>query len=245
MFSTGTKANRRRGIVAATVALLLVGIGALAIALVRQEPAPPERPSSISATSSRPDPDRTGTPAAPDADREERRAQRPPTSSAQPPKPSTVRGPALDSSPPVAVTIPDLGISSSLLELGLNDDNTMEVPSDPASVGWFTKAPTPGSLGPAVLAGHVTWDQRPAVFFELANLRRDDTVEVTRRDGKTIVFTITEVEQYAKAEFPTDKVYGVIDHPGLRLITCAGDLDRDTGDYNDNIVVYAELTDVR
>lgn len=245
MSGTGTKTNRRRGIVAAAVALMLVGIGAFAIALVRQEPAPPDRPSAISATSSRPDLDRAESPNPPDAASEQLRAQRPPTSPAQQPRRSAVRGPALDSSPPVSVTIPDLGISSSLVELGLNDDNTMQVPGDPTTIGWFTKAPTPGSLGPAVLAGHVTWNQRPAVFFELANLRPGDSVEITRRDGKTVVFTVTEVEQYAKAEFPTDKVYGVINHPGLRLITCAGDFDSETGDYNDNIVVYAELTDVR
>ncbi len=48
-------------------------------------------------------------------------------------------------------------------------------------------------------------------------------------------------DTYAKSDFPTDAVYGDIDHAGLRLITCGGFFDEDTGDYEDNVVVFAEL----
>ena len=54
----------------------------------------------------------------------------------------------------------------------------MEVPNDPARAGWYTLGPTPGALGPAVIAGHVTWNQMPAVFFRLAELRLGDLVRV-------------------------------------------------------------------
>ena len=50
-----------------------------------------------------------------------------------------------------------------------------------------------------------------------------------------------EVDKYPKAEFPTNTVYGDIDHPGLRLIMCGGRLDSDAASYDDNIVVYADL----
>ena len=35
---------------------------------------------------------------------------------------------------------------------------SMEVPKDPALAGWFVRGASPGALGPAVIAGHVTWD---------------------------------------------------------------------------------------
>jgi len=52
---------------------------------------------------------------------------------------------------------------------------------------------------------------------------------------------VTQVEQFPKDNFPTDVVYGDIDHAGLRLITCGGAFDRGARSYVDNIVAFAEL----
>jgi hypothetical protein len=41
--------------------------------------------------------------------------------------------------------------------------------------------------------------------------------------------------------FPTLKVYGMTPTPQLRLITCGGIFDTQTGHYLSNIVVYATL----
>jgi hypothetical protein len=65
-------------------------------------------------------------------------------------------------------------------------------------------------------------------------------VEVERKDGSTARFRVTRVEHFAKASFPTEKVYGNIDHAGLRLITCGG-LDAKTSEFEENVVVFAEL----
>ena len=47
--------------------------------------------------------------------------------------------------------------------------------------------------------------------------------------------------QAAAHAFPTERVYGDIDHAGLRLITCGGEFDRAVRSYRDNVVVYASL----
>ena len=119
------------------------------------------------------------------------------------------------------------------------------MPEDPADPGWFTGAPTPGALGPAVIAGHVTWDGDPAVFHRLGAMRRGDHVSVTRKDGNTAIFTVTRVDQFSKSRFPSQAVYGPIDHAGLRLITCGGTYDAARNRYLDNVVVFARLKEVR
>ena len=43
------------------------------------------------------------------------------------------------------------------------------------------------------------------------------------------------------ADFPTDAVYGELDHPGLRLITCGGAFDPGERSHTDDIVVFADL----
>ncbi len=153
----------------------------------------------------------------------------------------TAAGPVLVASQPVRVRVPAIGVDSELMDLGLQADGTLEVPSEGFPAGWFTGSPTPGELGPAVLAGHVDWAGRPGVFVDLVDLAPGDRVLVDRADGSTAEFVVTVVDQVAKADFPTAEVYGDLDHAGLRLITCGGDFDSSTGDYLDDVVVYADL----
>ena len=66
---------------------------------------------------------------------------------------------------------------------------------------------------------------------------------VIREDGSVATFRVELVTESAKSDFPTDAVYGDLDHAGLRLITCGGEFDESSGDYADNVVVFASLTD--
>jgi sortase (surface protein transpeptidase) len=153
-------------------------------------------------------------------------------------------GPVLPESDPVAVSIPSIGVRSRLVSLGLDADGAMEVPRDPAQAGWFSRGAAPGALGPAVIGGHVTWDGAPAVFSRLGTLRRGDSVAVTRKDGRTAVFTVSRVARFSKSRFPSRAVYGTIDYAGLRLITCGGTYDTVAHRYLDNVVVFARLAEV-
>ncbi|WP_308365698.1 class F sortase [Streptomyces sp. ISL-86] len=150
--------------------------------------------------------------------------------------------PALARSEPQKITIPSLGLSSSLETLRQNPDGTMQTPKDPALAGWYEPGPTPGSQGPAVIAGHVTWNGASAVFEKLKTMKAGDTIKVNRRDGKTVMFTVDRVAEYPKAEFPTLEVYKNLDHAGLRLVTCGGNFDPKKHYYDSNVVVFARMT---
>jgi sortase (surface protein transpeptidase) len=167
----------------------------------------------------------------------------------KPTPPAGVPSPAasarqLPASTPDRVQIPALGVASRIMELGLERDGSMEVPPGAYPVGWYDGSPTPGQLGPAVLAGHVDWKGEPGAFYGLRELRPGDTIVVDRADGTVATFRVDRVEEHPKDDFPTQDVYGDIDHAGLRLITCGGAFDEDTGDYQDNIIVFASLAAV-
>ena len=157
------------------------------------------------------------------------------------PVPPAEQALTLPRSEPVGITIPALGVTTRVMELGLDADGAMEVPPGAYPAGWFDRSPTPGELGPAVLAGHVDWDGDPGVFSGLSTLTAGDQVLVDRADGSTATFVVERVGEYAKDEFPSLTVYGDIDRAGLRLITCGGDFDSAEGSYTDNVVVYARL----
>jgi hypothetical protein len=147
----------------------------------------------------------------------------------------------LPSSRPVQVDIPALGVSEQTVDLGLEPDGTMQVPTGPAPVGWFAESPTPGEIGPAVLAGHLTWNGVAGVFRHLQTLKPGDEIVVTRADGSRPRFVVIEVAQYSKNAFPTARVYANTPGPQLRLITCAGGYNPGSHNYSDNVVVYASM----
>lgn len=154
------------------------------------------------------------------------------------------QGPAPTPAPvalPVSLTIPAIGVQTSLIKLGLAADGTLQVPSSATVAGWYTGSPRPGALGAAVIAGHVDSRTGPAVFYQLKQLRPGEPVYVKRTDGSVAEFKVTNVQQYPKAQFPTVAVYGPVPDSELRLITCGGAFDPATGHYLSNVIVDAVL----
>jgi sortase (surface protein transpeptidase) len=140
---------------------------------------------------------------------------------------------------PVSLTIPEIGVSTKLIRLGLTASGALQVPSTTSVAGWYTGSARPGAIGPAVIAGHIDSYLGPGIFFRLIDLRPGDRVYVRRADGTLAVFAVTSVHMYAKDAFPTQKVYGPTPDAELRLITCGGVFDPARGSYLSNVVVYA------
>jgi hypothetical protein len=145
-------------------------------------------------------------------------------------------------SPPVALTIPAIGVQTGLVRLGLTASGALQVPASTAVAGWYTGSPRPGAVGSAVIAGHIDSQAGPGVFFRLSSLHPGDLVYVRRADRTLAVFRVTDVRQYDKDGFPTSAVYGPTPDPELRLITCGGTFDPQLGAYLSNTVVFAVET---
>jgi sortase (surface protein transpeptidase) len=154
---------------------------------------------------------------------------------------------ALPPSAPVQIEIPVLGVKAPVMRLGQNSDGTVQVPplGDHNLAGWYGGSVTPGAGGSSVILGHVDNYTGPSVFFSIKKLLAGDNVDVVRADGSVAAFAVDGVQKVAKAQFPTSDVYGNVPYPSLRLVTCGGPFDAASGQYADNIVVYAHLTGVQ
>ena len=172
-----------------------------------------------------------------------------PAVAGSPPAPVVREAPAISGAPgngavapdPVAVSVPAVGLSSSLVDIGVDATGALVPPADYAQAGWFADGVAPGEVGPAVLAGHVDSRAGPAVFFRLEEIPVGSPVLVSRADGSTLTFQVTRVAEYPKSAFATAEVYGPTVDAQLRLITCGGEFDRSRRSYVDNVVVYASL----
>lgn len=229
---------RRARILAATGVVLLVAAGTVLVLGWRGQHHPPSPPAAAAkSVAAAPDPPREAPSIAGSGT----------TSPAQ--RPARSPGVAqLPRSTPVRIDIPSIGVSSRIQQLGLNVDGSIQVPplGRDSHVGWYKYSPTPGQVGPSILLGHVDSARYGAgVFYRLGDLRQRERITVTRADHTVAQFQIERVVEYPKARFPTLQVYGNLDHPGLRLITCGGRFDPSKASYEDNIVVYASLVSSR
>lgn len=144
---------------------------------------------------------------------------------------------------PTSVQIPKIGVSSTLVSLGLQSDGTLQVPDDYAKAGWYANGAYPGDANepPALIVGHVDDYRGPAVFFRLKELSVGDRVLVPRTDGSTATFVVYQTANYLKTGFPSATVYAPTKRPELRLITCTGQFDSGARSYLSNFVAYAYL----
>ncbi|MFF9089948.1 class F sortase [Streptomyces sp. NPDC014991] len=144
---------------------------------------------------------------------------------------------------PVRLRIPAIGVDTPLLSLGLEPDGTVQVPPVTAHdrAGWYRYSPVPGQRGPSVILGHVTvGSYGDGVFRHLDRLRTGERIVARLENGTQAEFAVTATRTVAKADFPTDDVYGDVDRPELRLITCGG--PRDGHGYRDNVIVFAAVS---
>ncbi|MFF3320174.1 class F sortase [Streptomyces sp. NPDC003035] len=115
----------------------------------------------------------------------------------------------------------------------------MSLPRDGDFAGWWAMGAPPGaSRGTVLIAGHVDTEEGLGAFAELHRLDVGARVEVRGADGRVHRYRVTARRTYDRTELPGD-LFSADGPPRLALLTCAGDYDRSTGRYDDNLVLYA------
>ncbi|MEU5085211.1 class F sortase [Streptomyces sp. NPDC021356] len=150
---------------------------------------------------------------------------------------------ALPRSAPERISIPEISVDAPFTKLSLDPTGHLSPPpaDDTNLVGWFQDGASPGERGASIVAGHVDTTTGPAVFAGLESLSTGDSVDITREDGIVAHFEVDAVDTFSKANFPDDEVYADTPTPELRLITCGGNFNRTSQDYESNVVVFAHL----
>jgi hypothetical protein len=226
----------RRGLILASAAAV-TGAVVLVVAVVSQDRVPAGLDSPIGSVAAPSSPSGTWTPA----------KSASPSGSADlgvAPAEEVPLGP----SKPASISIPAIDVHAEVFQIGKAPDGALAVPPPGPnldSAAWFENSPTPGQPGPSIVEGHVATEQGgPSIFFDLAQLRPGDKIRVRRADGKTVVFEVTGLREFAKDKFPTQLVYGGdLGKPTLRLVTCSN-FDPGIGHHTANLVVFSQLIKV-
>ena len=215
-----TTRRRRRSALAASVVLVLAGGVALWQGLSQDSPPPRVATSAAPVFSSPKDEQKT-------------------REVSDKPRARLPAGHKPASGPSIArLIIPAIGVRAPLIKLGLNSDETLQVPSKPDVTGWWAGGARPGGEGAAVIVGHIDSLGGPAVFHDLGNLRNGDRVTIVNKRGTRSTYVVTGQTRVPKNAFPTDEVYADTKKRLLRLITCTGEFNEARGHYQDNLIVF-------
>jgi hypothetical protein len=149
--------------------------------------------------------------------------------------------PAAAGTVPVAVTLPDRGVSAPVVPTATDADGGLVVPDPPTTVGWWSPGALAGApTGTTVLAGHV--DSAVAGLGAFAVLRQvgvGERVELRGADGRVLAYRVVARRQVVKTALPAE-LFNRDRPPRLVLITCGGRFDATVRHYTDNVIVYAE-----
>ena len=117
-------------------------------------------------------------------------------------------------------------------------DGVMQNPTGPWVVSWYKETAQLGELGNVVMAGHLDyWDVGPAVFYNITQLVKDDTIDVIGEDGELYTYVVEWIRNYDTATAPIQEIVGPTEEENLTLITCGGPFDYANGVYLQRTVV--------
>ncbi len=140
---------------------------------------------------------------------------------------------------PERISIPALGVDTSILPESVGTTGALGVPRDPTTVGWWAAGPLPGATaGTAVLDSHINYGGTPGAFAHLGQLVPGDVLTLIGAGGPQR-FTVTGTREYAKVALPWASIFSGQVQGRLALVTCGGAFDAATGHYADNVVAFA------
>lgn len=149
------------------------------------------------------------------------------------------------------------GVTAPISADPLTADGDLFVPQDPRVVSWAMEDAAPGApRGTAILVGHVNYvvdgELVRGALSDLAEYAVEhvgETFTVVLADGRRLDYRITGGEQYDKDELAArpelrQALYDQASAFGrgtgrLVLVSCGGEFDRATGNYEDNLFVFA------
>lgn len=152
------------------------------------------------------------------------------------------------------------GVHARVTSHPLNADRTLFVPADPRTMSWAKQDAPPGAThGTTILTSHINYViDGQLVVGALSDLAWYSQHAIGKQfklrlaDGRTFTYRIVAGREYTKDQLAGDtklraalydqsKVYGPPGRPSgrLLLVSCGGAFDAYTGEYEDNVFLYA------
>lgn len=141
---------------------------------------------------------------------------------------------------PSSIQIPSLNIDMAVESAGLDAVGSMALPANPDIAAWYRFGPAPGAEGATVIAAHVdSLRYGLGPFARLAVASAGTEITVLAADGVEHRYALESVQTTGKPEVPWATIFDRTGAPRLTLVTCGGEFNYTTRQYQSNIIVTA------
>lgn len=143
---------------------------------------------------------------------------------------------------PRVISLPSAEIKGCIVQVGIDQKGAIAVPNNIHLAGWYTNSKLPGEKGLSIIDGHVNGRYSPAIFKNLNNTKTGDQFQIEFGDGTIKKFEILKINSYTPEE-TTKKMYETMEgiESQLNLITCGGEFDPKTVQYEKRVLVSSKL----
>lgn len=143
---------------------------------------------------------------------------------------------------PKKIRINKLSVDAYIQKAGVDQNKKVAVPNNVHLAGWFADSVKPGQNGLSIVAGHVSGRGTDGVFKKLDSLQNGDEFEVELGNGdikKYRVINTRQVKETESAQYLFNQDPKVLSQ--LNLITCGGNFNSSNNQYDDRVIISAEL----
>lgn len=143
---------------------------------------------------------------------------------------------------PKKIRISKIGVDAFVQKSGVDQENKIAVPNNVHLASWFTDSQKPGHNGLSIISGHVSGRTVDGIFKQLKEIAEGDEFEIELGSGEVKRYKVLRTDKVAEAESANilfsqnPKVKSQVN-----LITCGGNFDESTDQYEDRVIVSGQL----
>jgi LPXTG-site transpeptidase (sortase) family protein len=145
---------------------------------------------------------------------------------------------------PKYIKLPTIGAEGFIQNVGVDQNKQIAVPGNIHIAGWFVDSIRPGNTGLSIIDGHVDGKRNDGIFKRLADLKQNDEYTVEMGDGSLRRYRVKKVisvdtKDAANTLFSQEPNI----RSQLNLITCGGNFDQQSQQYDMRVIAVSELLD--
>jgi sortase (surface protein transpeptidase) len=138
--------------------------------------------------------------------------------------------------------IPKLGVNARVMQTGVTKTGALGTPSNVYDTAWYTGSAKPGQPGATLIDGHVSSWTTHGVFYGIKTLIGGDMIQVVRGDGTVLNYQVVRTQVYDANSVDMQAAVTPVTagKSGLNLITCTGQVEKGTSEFNERVIVFAQ-----
>lgn len=143
---------------------------------------------------------------------------------------------------PRQIELPSIKKSGCIQSVGIDQNTAIAVPSNVHLAGWYINSVRPGELGVSLIDGHISGRYSDAIFTGLDKIQPGQVIRIQFGDMSWKEFSVRQKEIRSAnetAEVMMQQTQAISRQ--LTLISCGGRFNTSTQQYEDRVIVRAEV----